>query len=83
MLPHELPGVKPCPTKQWTPAELAANQKTVTMDFPRPVELTLTHGETVHFPAGKHEVPEILASHWYLAANGATVQALDNGIARD
>jgi hypothetical protein len=57
-------------------AEVAADHKTVTMIFPRPVELTLTHGETILYPAGTHEVPEALvASHWYLKASGATVQA--------
>jgi hypothetical protein len=71
MLPHELPGIKPRPTAERTPAEVAADLKTVAMVFPRPVQLTLTHGETVNYPAGQHDVPEVLARHWYLKASGA------------
>jgi hypothetical protein len=78
MLPHEQFGISPSASKnQRTPAEVAAGLKTVTMVFTRPVELSLTHWETVLYPAGTHEVPEVLSTHWYLLACGAIVQAAE------
>lgn len=72
MKPHELPGIKPQVTKEWTPDEVAATaEKTVTMQFPEPVTLTISHGYAVMYPAGVHEVPELLSTHWYLKARGA------------
>jgi hypothetical protein len=61
-----------------TPAEIAGMaEKTVTMHFPETVTLTISHGCTVTYPAGTHQVPELLSTHWYLKAQGATVQAAE------
>ena len=78
MKPHEQPGIKPVVTKEWTPEEVAATaEKTVTMQFPAPIALTISYGSTVTYPAGTHQVPEVLSTHWYLKAHGATVQAAE------
>jgi hypothetical protein len=54
-----------------TPAEAAKGCRTITMEFPTKVHLTIATNHTVFYPVGTHEVPEHLASHWYLKANGA------------
>jgi hypothetical protein len=38
--------------------------------FPRAVRLTLVDGSTKHFAAGLQDIPDALASHWWLIANG-------------
>ena len=54
-----------------TPAAAAQGQKTVAMEFPKPVTLTLGYGDSVFYPAGVHPVPVDLADHWFLKAHGA------------
>lgn len=54
-----------------TPEEAANGYSTVTMVFDRPVHLTIETNRSIYFPQGVHEVPEHLADHWYLEANGA------------
>jgi len=58
--------------------------KPVLMVFPKRVILTMANWDVtnpdqvdrvnptrrIHYPAGIHEVPERLANHWYLGANG-------------
>lgn len=51
-------------------AVLGPDEETVTMTFPAPVILTMDDHRRVRFPAGVQEVPERLANHPYLRANG-------------
>jgi hypothetical protein len=44
--------------------------ETVGMIFPHEVYLTTQERDIINFPAGRHEVPEELADHPYLRANG-------------
>lgn len=77
---HELPGIRPnkFSAVERSPEEVSAGvPKTVAMNFPARVTLTISHGECVTYPAGVHQVPEILSTHWYLKACGATVQAAE------
>jgi hypothetical protein len=69
--PHEATGIKPVVGHEMTPTQAAAGQKTVKMIFPRPLRLSISQTETINFRAGTHEVPEIYADHWYLAAGDA------------
>jgi hypothetical protein len=59
--PHDKPA---------TPKQIAPDEKTVTMVFPKKVTLTTDKFKRVHFPAGVNDVPESLASHPYLELNG-------------
>ena len=52
-----------------TPAEAAEGHRTVTMEFPKEVHLTVSNNSSVFYPAGIHEVPDHLADHWYLKAH--------------
>lgn len=40
--------------------------------FPRAMNVMLPNGLTRHFEAGVNDIPEDLASHWWLRANGVT-----------
>jgi hypothetical protein len=55
-----------------TPEEAAPDEPTVKMNFPHPVVLTLEGYRMVRFEEGVQDVPESLAAHPYLEANGAT-----------
>jgi hypothetical protein len=46
--------------------------ETAEMIFPQDVNLTTQAREIIHYPAGRHAVPEELADHPYLKANGAS-----------
>ena len=52
-----------------TPEEAAIGHQTQLMEFPTKVHLTVAPNETIMYPAGVHEVPVELASHWYLKAH--------------
>jgi hypothetical protein len=49
-----------------------AGEGTTTLYFPHRVVLTVRHGHTIEFPAGPNAVPNTLAGHYYLKANGAS-----------
>ena len=55
-----------------SPAMIAEGHPTVAMVFPVEVLLTLDDGVRVHYPAGTWDVPEYLADHYFLKANGVT-----------
>lgn len=75
-LPQEL---QPLNGHTISPEEASAGHETVTMNFEKPVRLTLEHhGPAIAFPAGVHQVPKHLADHWYLKVNGARVMPADN-----
>lgn len=46
-----------------------AGEETVTMVFPRAVQLTLDNHQVVKFSPGPQQVPVRLKDHWYLKAN--------------
>lgn len=58
-------------TQSKTAREACPNENTVTMMFPKPLFVWTDKSKLkVHFNAGVQEVPESLADHWYLVANG-------------
>jgi hypothetical protein len=61
--------VAPIHAAPMTPAEAAKGHSTTTMEFPKEVHLTIASNSSVFYPKGIHEVPDHLASHWYLEAH--------------
>lgn len=52
---------------------LSKGEKTVTMIFPKDVMLNVDNHTRVLIRAGVQEVPESIAPHWWLKANGGEV----------
>lgn len=52
-----------------SPQDAAKGHRTVTMEFPKPVHLTVSTNHSIFYPAGVQEVPEPYADHWYLKAH--------------
>lgn len=62
--------VAPVAAASLTPEQAAQGHRTVTMEFPEAVTLTVEWGRSIKYPKGAHEVPEHLSTHPFLVAHG-------------
>jgi hypothetical protein len=62
--------VAPVAAAALTPEQAAQGHRTITMEFPEAVTLTVDWGKKIEYPKGAHEVPEYLAGHFFLKAHG-------------
>jgi hypothetical protein len=61
--------VAPVAAAALTPAQAAKGHRTITMEFPEAVTLTVEWGRKIEYPKGAHEVPEYLSTHPFLEAH--------------
>lgn len=59
----------------------AHTDKTVTLVAPKAFKIRAEDNSILDIPAGTHEVPEWVGSHWYTAANGASVYVKPSPVA--
>jgi hypothetical protein len=62
--------VAPVAAEALTPEQAAQGHRTVTMEFPEAVILTVSWDRKIKYPKGAHEVPEYLENHPFLVAHG-------------
>jgi len=60
------------PRRPQSATDAFPDEKTIKLNFPHPVTLTLPGYQTVHFPAGVQDVPVNLLDEQYLKDNGVT-----------
>jgi hypothetical protein len=61
--------VAPVAAAALTPEQAAKGHRTITMEFPEAVTLTVEWGRKIEYPKGAHEVPEYLSTHPFLQAH--------------